>query len=63
MSHMCLYINVTYYNVTFTYMCLYINVTYYNIYMCLYINVTYYNDLYVFIYKCNILQCLICVYI
>ena len=25
-------------------------------YMCLYINVTYYNDLYVFIYKCNILQ-------
>ena len=48
-----------------SYMCLYINVTYYNTmtYMCLYINVTYYNDLYVFIYKCNILQCLICVYI
>ena len=42
-----------------SYMCLYINVTYYN----LYINVTYYNDLYVFIYKCNILQWLICVYI
>ena len=31
-------------------------------YMCLYINVTYYNDLYVFIYKCNILQYM-CLYI
>ena len=57
MSHMCLYINVTYYNVSyvFIYKC--------NYNMCLYINVTYYNDLYVFIYKCNILQWLICVYI
>ena len=33
-------------------------------YMCLYINVTYYNDLYVFIYKCNILQwSYMCLYI
>ena len=33
-------------------------------YMCLYLNVTYYNVSYVFIYKCNILQCTyMCLYI
>ena len=52
------------YHITMSHMCLYINVTYYNdLYPCLYINVTYYNVTYVFIFKCNILQCLICVYI